>query len=120
MIWFSFLVVLFGAIIYGIEKHRPLPVPFIDAIFLATSAVSATGLYTNDFSQTSIATQIIIWALIVVGGSVFDTTVLLGIQRILWHKPAMIANLDEETHRPATATAVAATETTVDGAQHSP
>lgn len=68
---------------YIIEKSR-IGLPFVDAVFTATSAVCVTGLTTIDFSSFSLTGQIIVMILIQIGGLgiiVFTSIFAIGIFR---------------------------------------
>lgn len=58
---------------------------FLDAVFLAVSAITMTGLSTVDLSSQSIASQVVVWVIMLVGSpmmmSLFPVAVRLFIMR---------------------------------------
>lgn len=78
----------------GLSKDMP----YIDALFYVTSAVTATGLETRDLSLESTATPILLWFCMLFGGAVFDSTLPLFVR--LWNirKELRNNNIDESQH----------------------
>lgn len=74
---FLVLCVVWAVIIYVLELYLAagLKCEFVDALFLAVSALSTTGLLTLDFSRATLATQIVCLAGFVLGALWFRTII---------------------------------------------
>jgi Trk-type K+ transport system membrane component len=81
MLYFLILTPLAGVLIYLVEGCA-----FIDAFFVATSAMTCTGLTTLDVSKATLATQIILMFLFFIGSPALATAFPLVIRLIRFQK----------------------------------
>ena len=80
------LTAIFAAILYGIEKDgtakRAGPVAYIDALFMATSASTVTGLITSPPQYMKAGSNVILLLLMVIGDAAFTSLMLCVLRRL--------------------------------------
>eukprot|EP00667_Euglena_gracilis_P005617 EG_transcript_5650 len=81
-LYFVLLGLLGAVLIYAIEDE----VPFIDALFMAVSASTLTGLTTRDISVWSLNSQAILFLLIGLGSQIVLTTVPIALRRYYYRR----------------------------------
>eukprot|EP01112_Ceratiomyxa_fruticulosa_P019641 TRINITY_DN6478_c0_g1_i3.p1 TRINITY_DN6478_c0_g1~~TRINITY_DN6478_c0_g1_i3.p1 ORF type:complete len:640 (+),score=83.86 TRINITY_DN6478_c0_g1_i3:131-2050(+) len=76
---FVFLSLLFGLIVWGIEKGRGIL--FVDTLFTCVSAITNTGLTSSDFSEYHLSSQLLVLFLIIIGGQVINVIPVAAVIR---------------------------------------
>lgn len=79
---FSVMSILGGLAIFLLEHH----VSFADALYTAVSAVCVTGLITLDTATLSVASQVVIFVLIFLGGGVLWSVVPVLVRRFYFRR----------------------------------
>jgi len=80
------IVILVGSTtIWVMDLDNPDGMEYLDAVFLSVSAITMTGLSTVDLSSQSMASQVVVWVIMLVGSpmmmSLFPVAVRLFIMR---------------------------------------
>jgi len=77
--YFIFWSLLGGLVLWGLEKNDPLP--FIDSLYIAVSALTCTGLNTYNTQLMRLDSQVFMVFLMMFGGAVFRSIFPVIIRR---------------------------------------
>lgn len=78
--WILIALIMSGPV-YATGRSKDMP--YIDALYYVTSAVTAAGLATRDLQQENVGTQIILIFCMAIGGAVIESALPLFVR--LWH-----------------------------------
>src|SRR3989338_2533934 len=71
--FWAFMCLIMSAFVYASGRKKDLS--YIDSLYYAASATSATGLMSTDFSKEGGGTQILVFLMMLVSGAVFESMI---------------------------------------------
>lgn len=74
-LYFVFLSLVGGGVLYACEQVKEQPPAFIDCLFMAVSGLCVTGLISVDFARYEDSSQAVVFILVFLGGQVFMSVV---------------------------------------------
>ncbi len=98
--YFLLISLIGGAVMYEIERvYGVSDVRFVDALFMATSAASQTGLQSLDMGSLTTGSAVVIMVLSILGSQILMSAVPVMIRRYYFEQHASKAIADEEERR---------------------
>ena len=98
MLWFVLVIFVASGVLYALRGAARLA--YIDCLFISTSAMTVTGLTTVPLSQLTLAQQIVVFVLMVLGNLIVDSLLI-----VLLRRQAFGTKLHKFTKRNASARA---------------
>ncbi|WFC95868.1 hypothetical protein MBRA1_002522 [Malassezia brasiliensis] len=79
MLWYLFVIIVASGILYGARGNSSMA--YIDCLFTSTAAMTVTGLVTVPISQLTLAQQIVVFVLMIMGNLIMDSFLIVLLRR---------------------------------------
>ncbi|KAI3624159.1 hypothetical protein GLX27_002935 [Malassezia furfur] len=79
MLWYLFVIFVASGILYGARGNSRMA--YIDCLFMSTAAMTVTGLVTVPVSQLTLAQQIVVFVLMIMGNLIMDSFLIVLLRR---------------------------------------